>query len=127
MTRDEATKALRVLVVEDDAMISALLALLLEEMGHQVCAIEDTEQGAVAAAARLRPDLMIVDHRLIDGDGVSAVDKVCRTGFVPHLFLSGAALEIETLRPGAVVLQKPFVDGDLCRAIERALAPLAAG
>ncbi|MEO8921414.1 MAG: response regulator [Caldimonas sp.] len=123
---DEATKALRVLVVEDDAMIATLLALLLKGMGHQVCAIEDTEQGAVAAAARLRPDLMIVDRCLIDGDGVSAVEEVCRSGFVPHVFLSGAPLGIESLQLGSVVLQKPFFDGDLRRAMERALAPLAA-
>ncbi|MEO8924814.1 MAG: response regulator [Caldimonas sp.] len=114
------------LVVEDDAVIGTLLALLLEGMGHQVCAIEDTEQGTVAAAARYKPDLMIVDRWLIDGDGVSAVDEVCRTGFVPHLFLSGAPIGIETLQPGAVVLQKPFFDGDLRRAMERALATPAA-
>jgi len=33
-------------------------------MGHDVCALEITEAGAVAAAAQYRPNLMIVDARL---------------------------------------------------------------
>jgi CheY-like chemotaxis protein len=54
-------KALRILVVEDDAMIAMLLADMFAAMGHDVCAIERTEAGAVAAATLCKPDLMIVD------------------------------------------------------------------
>ncbi len=57
--------ALRVLVVEDEAIIAMLFADLLVAMGHEVCAIEATEAGAVAAAVRCRPDLMIVDAHLL--------------------------------------------------------------
>lgn len=53
--------ALRVLVVEDDALITMLYAELMTEMGHVVCAIETIEADAVAAATRHKPDLMIVD------------------------------------------------------------------
>jgi DNA-binding response OmpR family regulator len=117
----EPKTALRVLVVEDDAMISMLLAGLLGEMGHDVCAIEATEADAVSAAAQHRPDLMIVDARLGDGSGVSAVEEILRTGFVPHLFMSGNVSRVMALRPGAVVLQKPFHEAELARAIQRAL------
>ena len=64
------TKALRILVVEDGALIAMLYADLLVEMGHVVCAIETTEAGAVAAAARHKPDLMIVGSGLRDGSGI---------------------------------------------------------
>jgi DNA-binding response OmpR family regulator len=114
-------KALRVLVVEDDAMIADLLAEMLEALGHDVCAIEATEAAAVTAAARYRPDLMIVDARLGTGSGVSAVEEILRTGFVPHLFFSGNISKVKTLRPGAVVLQKPFRQAELTLAIQRAL------
>jgi DNA-binding response OmpR family regulator len=117
----EPKTALRVLVVEDDAMIGMLLAGMLEEMGHDVCAIEATEADAVSAAAQHRPDLMIVDARLGDGSGVSAVEEILRTGFVPHLFMSGNVSRVMALRPGAVVLQKPFLEAELARAIQRAL------
>jgi DNA-binding response OmpR family regulator len=114
-------KALRVLVVEDDILIGMLLADTLGAMGYEVCAIEATETGAVAAAARCNPDLMIVDARLRDGSGVSAVEEILRTGWVPHVFVSGETSTILALRPGAIVIQKPFRDIDLNRAIQRAL------
>src|SRR3954462_9634135 len=60
-------KALRVLVVEDDALIAMLLTELLAGMGHDVCATAATEAEAVIAATRYRPDLMIVDAGLASG------------------------------------------------------------
>ena len=115
-------KALRVLVVEDDALIGMLFADALAAMGYEVCAIETTETDAVAAAARYKPDLMIVDARLRDGSGVSAVEEILRTGWIPHVFVSGEKTsKLHALRPGSVVIQKPFRDIDLGRAIQRAL------
>ncbi len=114
-------QALRVLVVEDDPMIGILLAEMLEGMGHDVCAIETTEAAAVSAASEYRPGLMIVDAWLGDGSGVSAVERILRTGFVPHLFTSGNVKKIRALRPDAVVLEKPFREPELARAIQRAL------
>ena len=114
-------QALRVLVVEDDPMIGMLLAEMLKAMGHDVCAIETTEAAAVTAAAQYRPDLMVVDARIDDGSGVSAVDRILRTGFVPHLFISGNISNIRALRPDAVVLEKPFRELELTRAIQRAI------
>lgn len=112
---------LRVLVVEDEAVIAALLAEVLEDMGHDVCAIEATELGAVAAALDCHPDLMIVDARLGDGSGLQAVTEILRDGFVPHIFVSGDATRVQALRPNAVVLQKPFRAPELERAMLRAM------
>jgi CheY-like chemotaxis protein len=113
--------ALQVLVVDDDALIGMLLAEMLEVMGHHVCAIEVTEADTVAAAARYAPDLMIVDAQLGDGSGIAAVEQILRTGFIPHVFVSGDALRVLLLRPDAVVIQKPFREADLASAIERAM------
>jgi two-component system, response regulator PdtaR len=118
-------KALRVLVVEDDAVIGMLLADMLAEMGHDVCAIEATEADAVAAAVRCRPNLMIVDARLGDGSGLSAVEEILRTGLVPHLFISGDTFGVQARSPGAVVIQKPFRESDLAWAIQRTLGVAA--
>jgi DNA-binding response OmpR family regulator len=115
-------KALRVLVVEDDAIIGMLLADMLAEMGHSVCAIEVTEADAVAAALRYRPDLMIVDAWLGNGSGVSAVEEIHRTESISHIFVSGDGSGVTGLRPDAVVVQKPFGESDLAQAIQRALA-----
>lgn len=115
-------KALRILVVEDNAMLAMLLADVLAEMGHYVCATETTEAGAVAAAVQCKPDLMIVDARLDEGSGVSAVEEILRGGFIPHVFVSGETSSIRALMPGAVVIQKPFREPDLFLGIQRALS-----
>jgi DNA-binding response OmpR family regulator len=106
---------LSVLVAEDDAVIGILLAEMLEEMGYDVCAVAATEEDAVADAARCRPGLMIVDQQLREGTGMSAVERILRNGPVPCVFISGAPFHVAKL--GADMLQKPFLEVDLVRAI----------
>ena len=77
---------LRVMVVEDEAVLGLLFGEVLEGMGYIVCAIEATEPDAVAAALRCKPDLMLVDVQLGSGNGVSAVEQILLQGFVPHVF-----------------------------------------
>jgi CheY-like chemotaxis protein len=112
-------KKLSILLVEDDAMIGAVLAEMLADLGYETGAIQATEEGAVAAAERHRPDLMIVDLKLAVGTGVAAVERITRAAPIPHVFMSG--LGPRAARPGDVVLTKPFHEADLIRAIARAL------
>ena len=111
----------RILVVEDEAMIAVVLAEVLEEMGFEVCGIEATEAGAIAAARRLQPDLLIVDARLKQGSGISAIAEILRSGFIAHVYISGDRLQQDKVHPRAVLLQKPFLESDLGRAIQQAL------
>jgi two-component system, response regulator PdtaR len=117
----EVQKALRVLVVEDNGMIGILLAEMLAEMGHDVCAIEATEAAAVAAVIRCRPDLMIVDAWLGEGSGITAVETILRSGSVAHLFTSGDISMVKARLPDAIMIQKPYYEADLADAIQRAL------
>jgi two-component system, response regulator PdtaR len=80
---------LRILLVEDEAILALAFVGVLEDMGHIVCAIEFTEAAAVSAALRLKPDLMIVDAGLGEGDGVIAVDAILQSFYIPHIFISG--------------------------------------
>ena len=114
--------ALRVLVVEDDALLAMLLAELLASMGHDVCATAATEAEALIAAIRYRPDLMIVDAGLGRGSGVSAVEEILRAGPVAHVFVRGDAESVCRRRPDAIVIRKPFREAELARAIDAALA-----
>ncbi len=111
--------ALRILLIEDDANISAVLAETLEGLGHSICAIAATENAAVAAASRCKPDLMIVDIGLAAGNGVAAVARILLTGHVPHVFMSGIRPAHRT--DGMPVLRKPFRTADLVLSIEAAL------
>jgi CheY-like chemotaxis protein len=119
--RTRTAMAMRVLVVEDDAVIGTLLAEMLTGMGHDVCGIEATEADAVSAAARCKPDLMIVDVSLGEGSGVTAIDAIHVAGPVPHVFVSGDISGIRALRPGSIFIRKPYREADLARVIQQAL------
>ncbi len=110
---------LSILIVEDNAVIGSLLAETLADMGHKVAGIESTEEGAVAAVERNKPDLMLVDLILSEGNGVAAIKRITLGTPIPHVFMSGrGSLAVP---PGALVLSKPFRLVDLVRAIGRAL------
>lgn len=115
------TVSLRILVVEDDWMIGSLLGEMLESMGHSVCAIEADAAKAVEAAARLLPDMMLVDVRLGNSSGIAAVEEILRRRFVPHVFVTGDSLQTLSLAREAVLIQKPFRERDIAQAIERAV------
>jgi CheY-like chemotaxis protein len=118
-------KILRVLIVEDDAIIGLLLGETLAEMGHTVCALAASEDKAVLEAALHKPDLVIVDSHLHQGNGISALEKILRNGFVPHLFITGDRRSVQAEFPDARILAKPFFDVELMPAIEGALAGVA--
>jgi two-component system, response regulator PdtaR len=115
-------KALRTLIVDDDAIIGELLAETLEGLGHAVCALETNVANAVAAASHCRPDLMIVDVGLGEASGIAAVKEILRSGFVPHVFVTGDTMRGVPLGPETILIQKPFRVPDLELAIQRALA-----
>jgi DNA-binding response OmpR family regulator len=107
------------LIVEDDELIGTLLAEMLADMGFAVCAIERTQAGAVEAASRYRPDLIIVDVRLGRGSGIAAMTEIQLHAPVAHVFMSGDRRLVETQL--APTLMKPFTLKQLSEAIRLAL------
>ena len=110
-------RQLRILIVDDDAVLSDVLAETLVSMGHVVCGIESTESGAVETAARALPDVLLVDVGLRAGSGVGAVEQIRHSRPVPYIMMSGDPTD-----PRTIGLQKPFKQADLTRALELALA-----
>ena len=119
-------KPLRVMIVEDDAIIAMLLEDILQGMGHTVCATVATESDAVAASERCELDLMIVDATLRSGTGAGAVATILSKGFLRCVQMSGSEHGVGTLARDAVFVQKPFTDAELARAIDDAMATGAA-
>ena len=115
---------LRILVMEDNAIIAMLLGEVLVGMGHEICGIVATADEGVAAAARYKPDLMIVDAQLRGSSGVAAVATILKNGFVPHVFVSGNQFSmLGEISARAVFLGKPYDESDLLTAIKLARAP----
>ncbi|PBN43585.1 response regulator [Sphingobium sp. D43FB] len=102
------TERLRIVLVEDDALIAMDLADLLIGMDYDVLAIAGTEDEAVAAAERYKPNLMIVDANLSEGTGVSAMRQILAHGFIPHFYTTGDPQLIREQVKDAIIVAKPF-------------------
>ncbi len=115
-----ANYSLRVLIIEDDALVALDLEAIFTRLGHRVVQIAATENDAVSAARTHAPDLMTVDIRLREGTGTAAVSRILAERPVPHLYVTGSPVEL--LDRNAVLVPKPFSRRTLLAAVERALA-----
>ncbi len=121
----------RLLVVEDDAVIAADLASLSRDLGYLVCAICADAGAAMSALAVHRPDLVLLDIHLGSGkDGISVAEHINSHAAAPFIFVTGhtdrATLErVKAVRPAGFII-KPFDEDDLRTQIEIALARFAA-
>ncbi len=120
---DTATRRLRILLVEDDAVLSTVLAELLAALGHDVCGIATTEVEAIAAALRTIPDVMLVDANLQAGSGMSAMSAILRQTVIPHIYMTGRSRL--AVPANATVLQKPFDMAGLKRALDHVAGQMA--
>jgi PAS domain S-box-containing protein len=94
------TKAVRVLIVEDNPDAARTLAILLRKLGHQVETAADGAAG-VAAARRLRPDVVVCDLGLPELDGFEVARALRRdpdTASARLIALSGYAQEEDRRR-----------------------------
>ena len=72
-----AAPALRVVLVEDSAMLRGMLCEMLAELdGVGVVAEAEDEQGALAALETQRPDLAIIDLELRQGSGLGVLRQL---------------------------------------------------
>jgi signal transduction histidine kinase/ligand-binding sensor domain-containing protein/DNA-binding NarL/FixJ family response regulator len=76
--REPHTHRLRVLCAEDYPTNQIIVRMMLEELGHQVDVVENGAQ-AVAACARTRYDLILMDGRMPEMDGATAT-RLIRAG-----------------------------------------------
>ena len=88
-------RALRILVVEDDAEAAAAMCRGLAEAGHSCTTAVDGVKGLEAARSGPNFDVMVVDRMMPNMDGVTLVQTLRREGDnTPVLFLSALG-EIE--------------------------------
>lgn len=119
-----------ILVIEDDAAIRNVLRVLLEAEHYRVVEAE-TAARAVIEARSHRPDLLLVDLGLPDGDGLKVIRDVRGWSAVPIVVLSARTMEaqkIAALDVGADdYVTKPFSAPELLARVRAALRRNARG
>lgn len=108
--------AANILVVEDEEVIRRFVKATLEDDGHRVYEADTMTRGLIEAGTR-KPDLIVLDLGLPDGDGVGFLADLRSWSSVPVIVLSarvGELDKISALDAGADdYLTKPFGSGEL--------------
>ena len=114
----------KVLIIEDEPIISLDLQSIVREMGHSVAAIATTRDEAVNAARRTEPGLVLADIKLADGSsGIDAVRQILSEVQAPVVFITAYPERLLTgERPEPTFLvTKPFVPETVRVAVSQAL------
>jgi two-component system, response regulator PdtaR len=113
---------LRVLIVEDEVFVAMDAEAVLVGAGHEVVATAASADDAVAKAAQLMPDLVLMDIRLIGArDGIDAALEIKSRFNTPIIFVTAnndpmtyaRAKQAEPLS----IVSKPFTPNSLLAAV----------
>lgn len=80
----------KVLIVEDDLIISMVLERMITKLGHQVVKKVIAGQDAIDSTFELEPDLILMDIQLKDDiDGITAMQKIREKSDVQVIYITG--------------------------------------
>ncbi|WP_336489859.1 response regulator [Methylobacterium nigriterrae] len=115
--------ALRILVVEDEALIALELEYLLDDLGHVTVGVAASSSEAIALGASTAPDVALVDIHLVDGPtGVEVARALSADPRTTVLFMTANSKRIPDDFAGALgVIAKPYSE----RVVATALAYVA--
>jgi CheY-like chemotaxis protein len=113
--------------VEDEAIIARDIALQLSDLGYEPLGPVATGELAIEMAARLRPQLLLMDiHLDSQMDGITAAEAIRTQSDIPCIFLSAFTspenLARAKLANPAGYLAKPFTEYELRSLVGAALA-----
>ncbi|MCS7220933.1 MAG: response regulator [Anaerolineae bacterium] len=116
----------RVVIADDESLIRMDLREMLNNLGYLVIGEVGDGRSAVNLARELKPDIVIMDIKMPDMDGIQAAKILTEERIAPVLLLSAYSQQdlIERAREAGVIgyLVKPVRESDLAPAIEVALA-----
>lgn len=122
---DQHNEGLRVLIVEDEALVAMEIEYMLENAGNSPVAMADNHDAAVAAARETRPDIALVDVQLAQGDNGVDVARSLKLLGIPVLFATGNCPGDRGADVAIGCLHKPLTDETLAAGLAGARRVLA--
>ena len=116
---------LRVVVVEDEALIRMDVVATLQEAGYEIIGEGADGEEAVKLATELTPDLVVMDIKMPKMDGITAAEKIAELKIPVVLLTAFSQTDLVTraAEAGAMAfVTKPFKPQDLLPAIQIALS-----
>ena len=116
----------RVIIADDESVIRADLREMLTTLGYLVVGEAGDGQSAVNSARELKPDIVIMDIKMPNMDGIEAAKILTQEKIAPVLLLTAYSQRdlVDRAKEAGVVgyLVKPFREQEIGPAIDIALA-----
>jgi len=116
----------RILIADDESLIRLDLRDMLTHLGYQVVAEAGDGRQAIDLARKLKPDLVIMDIRMPDVDGIQAAATLTAERIAPVVLLTAFSDTqlVEQAREAGVVgyVVKPFREAELMPVLELSFA-----
>ncbi len=114
--RAQQLEGLRVLMIEDDLVVSEFLKAALEARGAEVVALTNVKDLDGVDLANC--DAVLADLSPFENDAQRAVEQLrARSKDLPIVFVTGSVGEVATLEPGIVWVSKPFETRELVEVL----------
>jgi AmiR/NasT family two-component response regulator len=121
--------SLKLVIADDEPIIRLDLKKTLENMGHQVIGEAGDGAKAIDLARSLKPNIVILDIKMPEVDGIDAAKVITTEGIAPVLLLTAYSQKdlIDRAKDAGVFayLVKPFKEADLMPAIDIAISRYA--
>jgi response regulator NasT len=118
--------SLKLVIADDEPIIRLDLKKTLENMGHQVVGEAGDGAKAIDLARSLKPNIVILDIKMPEVDGIDAAKVITTEGIAPVLLLTAYSQKdlIDRAKDAGVFayLVKPFKEADLMPAIDIAIS-----
>ncbi|MEQ9308764.1 MAG: response regulator [Balneolaceae bacterium] len=116
-------KKQRVLIVEDDLIISLVIENMVLELGHEVLAKTVSGKEAVELAVKYKPSLILMDIRLKgEMDGIDAIKTIKEKMHTSVIYLTGNSDKVSYERAKTTgfidLITKPFTIADLTKSFK---------
>jgi response regulator NasT len=119
---EEGATRWRIIIADDESLIRLDLREMLTHLGYDVIGEAGDGRSAMDLARRLRPDLLIMDIKMPDFDGISAAEELTRERIAPVVLVTAYSDQglVERAREAGVVgyVVKPFREAELMPVIE---------
>ncbi|MEW5958103.1 MAG: response regulator [Chloroflexota bacterium] len=116
----------RIIIADDESIVRTDLKEMLTSLGYLVIGEVGDGRSAVNLARELKPDVVIMDVKMPDMDGIEAAKILTEEQIAPVILLTayGQKELVDRAKEAGVVgyLVKPFRETDLAPAIEIALS-----
>ena len=110
---------MKILIVDDEALLAMELESEVEEAGHEIVGVAAESKQALSLIEKSSPQFAFVDIQLLDGPTGIDVGRHLASRSIPYVFVSGNLKRIPEDFAGALgAIEKPYTMNGLQNALE---------